>query len=114
MGLFDRKDSIDELEGRKDRLEIESEVVSKEAEIAEKEAIIAQLKKQYGRNWRSTLGVDRLDLQTLRTFLKTAKEGLERREVQKGNPFLSPILKSAVGGPASPISILPPSGVRKA
>jgi len=114
MGLFNKKDSIDELESRKDRLEIESEVMNKEAEIAEKEAIIAQLKKQYGRNWRSTLGVDRLDLQTLRTFLKTAKEGLERREVQKGNPFLSPILKSAVGGPASPISILPPLGVRKA
>ena len=114
MGLFSKKDSIDTLESEKDRLEIESEVMTKKAEVAEKEAIIAQLKKQYGTNWKSILGIDKIDLQTLRTFLKQAKKGLEKAGGPRGNPLLNPMSKSVVGAPGSPVSVLPPRGIRRA
>lgn len=113
MGFFDKKD-VDTLESERDRLEIESEVMSKKAEVAEKEAIIAQLKKQYGRNWKSILGIDKLDLATLRSFLKTAKQGIERAGGPRGNALLSPVSKSVVGRPGSPASVLPPPGIRRA
>jgi hypothetical protein len=84
VGIFDRKPSIDTLESEKDRLEIESEVMSKKAEVAEKEAIIRELKSRYGPGWRNILGVfGKVDLQTLRTFLKGAKEGMVRAGLPK-------------------------------
>jgi len=96
MGFLNRRKSIPELEEEKDRLTIEEEVVTKQAQIAEREAIIAQLKKQYGSSWTKVLGVNlSVDTETLRTFLRGAKQGIEAqgssiggrlREVTYGRP----------------------------
>lgn len=78
MGFFKRKPTMSELEDERDRLNIQEESMTKRAEIAEREAVIAQLKKQYGSSWMKTLGVSKFtDLSTLRSFLVSAKQGLE-------------------------------------
>jgi len=76
---FRSKPSIADLEDKRDRLTIEEECVTKEAEIAERQAVVSELKKRYGSSWAKTLGISKLtDLTTLRSFLKTAKEGIEK------------------------------------
>ena len=63
------KKSIESLEKDSVHLDVENEVMSKRAELAEKEAIIRQLKQQYGRDWKSILGVKGLlDLSSLRSL----------------------------------------------
>ena len=92
MGLFKKKPTLGELEERKDYLEVETEVASQEAELAEKKAIIRELKKKYGSDWKSTLGLrGRLDLQTLRSFVGTLQKGIGGMGKATYNPNLSPL-----------------------
>ena len=79
MPLFKRKKPIAELEEDRERVTIETEILSKEAEKAEREAVISELKSKYGHGWAKILGVSRFaNLQTLRSFLVSAKRGMER------------------------------------
>lgn len=92
MGILTRKKpSLDELEEKKDYLSVESEVAGKEAEIEEKRQIVNELRKRYGRNWRGTLGLKSLDLQTLRSVLGGMKRGLVGMGGATPNSYLSPL-----------------------
>lgn len=93
MGLLTRKkESIEELEDRRDRLVIEEEVTSREAAIAEKKAIVRELKARYGSDWKHILSLGgRLDLQTLRSALVGMKKGLRGMGGATYNPSLSPL-----------------------
>ena len=92
MDLFKQKKSVDELEEEGTRLSIQSENVSREAEIAEKQAIVRGLKKKYGSDWRSKLGLrGKIDLDTLRSFLSSASKGLKGQGGALYNPNLSPL-----------------------
>jgi hypothetical protein len=77
MGVFDSTDAKEkELEG----LEIEVDIADKRKELAEKRAIIAQLKRQYGSDWRKVLGVGASSsISTLKSFLRTANTGLREQ-----------------------------------
>ena len=77
MGVFDPTDAKEkELEG----LEIEVDIADKRKELAEKKAIIAQLRKQYGSDWRKVLGAGASNsISTLRSFLHTANTGLREQ-----------------------------------
>ena len=90
MPLFKGRKSVEDLELEKEHLTIEEEVLTKKAEIAEREAVISQLKKQYGHSWAKTLGVSKFtDLSTLRSFLVSAKQGLEKQASSAGDAPLS-------------------------
>ncbi len=90
------KPSIEELEDKRDRLEIEEEVVTKETSIAEKKAVISQLKQRYGRNWKGILGAGgSLSLVDLRNLLVQSKKGM-RSSMYTG------------GGSSHPLNPLPP------
>lgn len=74
----ERRKTIDELEDEKERATIEEEILTKKAESAEREAVISELKKKYGKGWTRLLGTNnRATLETLRGFLKNAKQGME-------------------------------------
>ena len=86
MGLFDNDNAKEkELEG----LEMEVEIADKRKELAEKKAVITQLKRQYGRDWKSVLGVNTSSsLSTLKSFLRGASQGLRtqsRTSLSMGN-----------------------------
>lgn len=75
---FKKKPSIMELEEKRERLTIEEECMTKEAEIEERRAVISELKKRYGSGWAKTLGISKFtDLSTLKSFLMSAKQGIE-------------------------------------
>lgn len=89
LNLRKRK-SVGELEEERDRLTIEEEVLSKKQEITEREVVIAELKKKYGKGWAKTLGVSKFtDLSTLRSFLVSAKKGLEKQASSGSNTPIS-------------------------
>lgn len=89
MGIsLKRKPTISELEDEKEHLTIEEEVLTKKAEIAEREAVISELKSKYGKNWAKTLGISKFtNLSTLRSFLVSAKRGLEKQASAGGSPL---------------------------
>jgi len=90
--LTKKKPSLEELEEKKEYLAVETEVASQEADLAEKRAIVKELRRKYGSDWRSTLGLKgRLDLQTLRSFLGGMKRGLKGMGSATSNPNLSPL-----------------------
>ncbi len=93
MGLFKRKrPTLEELEDRNEYLAVESEVASKEAEVAERKAVVKELKRKYGSDWKSTLGLRGLpSLETLRSFLGGMKKGLQGMGRATSNPNLSPL-----------------------
>jgi len=93
MGLFKgKRPSLEELEERKEYLAVETEVASQEADLAEKKAIVKELRRKYGSDWRSTLGLKgRVDLQTLRGFLGGMKRGLKGMGGATYNSNLSPL-----------------------
>lgn len=79
MGIFKREPSIDQLEEKRERVKIETDIASGEAQIAERKAVIAQLKKTYGGGWMKLLGVrGNTDTSTLKSFLSTSKKGMEK------------------------------------
>lgn len=83
---FKRKKTIGELEEEGDRLTIESENASKEADIAERRAIVSELRKRYGPSWTKILNVSKwADISTLRSFLRTAKQGMEKQTTSSGS-----------------------------
>jgi len=87
-----RRMSIDQLEAEKEHLTVEEEVLTKKAEIAEREAVISELKKKYGHGWAKTLGISRFtDLSTLRSFLVSAKRGLEKQASSGSDTPLSKV-----------------------
>jgi len=93
MGLFSSEPTMEDMMEKSDTLDIRLEIAEKEATIAQRESVIKQLKKEYGKNWMSLLGVDRLtSTETLKSFLTSAKSGM--RESGKGviNPLLSPVM----------------------
>lgn len=77
MGVFDPTDAKEkELEG----LEIEVDIADKRKELAEKKAVIAQLRRQYGGDWRKVLGLGASSsISTLKSFLRTANTGLHEQ-----------------------------------
>lgn len=88
MGLFKRDKPVEELDEDLERIKVEDEILTKKAEMAEKEAIISQLKAKYGSGWARILGVNKLtDLTTLRSFLKSTKQGMERATSTSGSPL---------------------------
>ena len=88
MPLFKRKKTMAELEEDKERVTIETEILSKEAEKAEREAVISDLKSKYGHGWAKVLGISRFaSLQTLRSFLVSAKQGLEKQAASSSRPL---------------------------
>lgn len=94
MSFFKKDPTPEDLERRAEYLEIEGTVLTQQAENEEKKAVIAQLREQYGSDWKKVLGIKgSLSLANLRGFLKNAKAGLEGRN--KGNliggPGLSPL-----------------------
>jgi len=92
MALFKKRPTLSELEDERDRAIVEEEVVTKQAEIAEREAVISELKSKYGKNWTKTLGISRFaDLSSLRSFLVSAKKGLDK---QASSGSSSPISKT--------------------
>ena len=93
MGFLNKKKSMEQLEEESEHLTIESEISSKKADIAEREAVVSELKKKYGSGWAKTLGVSKFtDLHTLRSFLVSAKQGLEKKA---GSGFATPISQAA-------------------
>lgn len=117
MGIFSRSPTAEQLDERLDGVTVENQILTQQKEIAEKEAIIKQLKQQYGPGWKKILGIgSHIDLQSLRTFLKASKQGLERAGGPRSNQLLSPISTSPVSkaSTGSGISVLPPAGVRRA
>lgn len=85
-----RKLTLDELEEKKERVTIEEEILTKEAESAEREAVISELRKKYGKGWKKLLGAGKLtDLSTLRSFLKGAKQGMEKHTAREGSTPVS-------------------------
>jgi len=93
MGILDgKKRSEKELYEEAARLDIQQEVTNKEAEIAQREAVVKQLRREYGPDWKKTLGVDKLtDLATLRAFLTSAKQSMKTAGSPVGNAGLSPL-----------------------
>jgi len=91
MGFLPKKRrTLPELEEEKERLTVEEEVTTKQAEIAEREAVISELRKKYGSGWAKTLGISKLtDLSTLRSFLVSAKKGLEKQAYSGGGSPVS-------------------------
>lgn len=79
MPLFKKEEpTMDELEEQRDRAIITEEILTKEAESEERRAVISELKKKYGKGWKKLLGANNLTtLSTLRSFLRTAKKGME-------------------------------------
>jgi len=94
MGFRGRA-SLEELEEKRDRVVIEEEIVTKEAEIAERTAVISELKKRYGKGWAKTLGISKFtDLSTLKSFLMSAKKGLEKQSSRGPSRDTSPISRA--------------------
>jgi len=95
MPLFRRdKPSVEVLEETRDRLIVENEVESLSASVAEKKAIVKELRKQYGKNWRATLGLKgMLNISDLRNALGGMKKGLVGDRDALYNPKLSPLPK---------------------
>lgn len=88
------KKSAEELEEERDYLQIESEVVGRKAEIAEKESVIKQLKREHGPRWMQVLGISKsTDLSTLKSFLTSSKNRMEKSAAKMGNPRLSPLVR---------------------
>lgn len=80
MGFFGKKEepTMDELENTKERAIITEEILTKEAESEERRAVISELKAKYGKGWKKLLGANNMStLSTLRSFLRTAKGGME-------------------------------------
>jgi len=96
MGILDGKKvgSEEDLYARAGKLEIQEEVADREARVAEKEAIVKELRRKYGPDWRKTLGIDKLtDMETLKSFLSSAKTGMSKSSMMTFNPALSPLPK---------------------
>ena len=92
MDLLKKKPTLEELEERKEYLAVETDVASQEADLTEKEAIIKELKRKYGRDWKSILGLGgKLDLSTLRSILGGMSKGLKGQGGALYNPHLSPL-----------------------
>ena len=92
--------TIEEMQEKNEKLSVREEMATREANIAEREAVVKQLKKQYGRDWASTLGISKFtDMQTLKSFLGGAKNGIENYRLgvkmndntSHTNPMLSPL-----------------------
>ena len=99
MGLFDKKKprTLEELEEELDRAKLETEVMSYEAATKEKEAVIAQLKKEYGHDWRKQLGLKgSMNIADLKAFLRSARGGLEKAGMGKAKPAFSPLPSGAI------------------
>ncbi len=93
MGVLDgKKVAEDRLFEDAARLEIQEEVATREESIAQREAVVKQLKKQYGPNWMRDLGLNKLtNMDTLRSFLTSAKAGMAKSSNMTFNPALSPL-----------------------
>ena len=102
MGLFDGFTKTPErMERKLEGMEVENEVLTKQAEIEEKKAIIAQLKSQYGRDWKNILGLKDLTLQTLRTVFHSGKSLKETGEGWAGGLRSAPDLGHLRGNGSS-------------
>ena len=91
MGFLNKpRPTIDELEEEKDRVVLEEEILTKQAESEERKAVISELKKKYGTGWKKLLGANNsTTLSTLRSFLRTAKQGMEGRTAKEGSTPIS-------------------------
>jgi len=114
MGILDgKKVSENRLYEEAGKLEIQEEVVNRQSRIAEREAVIKQLKREYGPDWKKTLGLDKLtDVETLKSFLRSAKASMSKSGNTTFNPGLSPLPPSSLrmsgnGSPASNSSLSP-------
>ena len=91
MGIFSKEETKDQLEEKRDRLIIESEIASTEQSITERKSTIRELKHRYGRNWKNILGLKgHIDLSTLQSFLGGMKKGLSKMGRTTTNPRLDP------------------------
>jgi hypothetical protein len=80
MGLFSKKQTIEELEDERDRSRLKADIAGYQSQEAERQALVKQLKREYGGGWKKLLGVSgRADNSTLRSFLSGAKQGMEKQ-----------------------------------
>ncbi len=94
-GFGKKEESLEELEGRRDRVVVEDEIVSKEADMAERRVVISELKSKYGKSWAKTLGISKFtDLSSLKSFLVSAKQGLEKQSNRSPGKDSSPISRA--------------------
>jgi hypothetical protein len=89
MGLFSKKQTIEELEDERDRSRLKADIAGYQSQEAERQALVKQLKREYGGGWKKLLGVSgRADNSTLRSFLSGAKQGMARQASPiKENPL---------------------------
>jgi hypothetical protein len=129
MPFLKARPTVEDYDSQVDLETAKGQVLSKQRENAELEAGIKELKSKYGPGWKKILGVgSKTTLQDIQVFLRGAKKGLEKSggSTQKQNTMLSPIVSSPIGSSKSPIrpnrpqqtggsiSVLPPSGIRRA
>lgn len=119
MGILDgKKESEEKLYEEASKLEIQEEVTDRRSRIAQREAVIKELKREYGPDWKKTLGISSLmDVESLKSFLSSAKVSMSRAGNPVSNPAISPVMpgnsKLAQHKPGNPnISPLPPSSAR--
>jgi len=114
MSLFKKKPTLSEMEDNLEYLDMEGKVSGKEAEVAERRAIVKKLEQEYGRDWKKTLGIKREDLATLRSFLGSAKKGLQKSYLNTPKPSGTTHLSSPGSSGRPTLSPLPTSGTPKA
>jgi len=113
------KPSAEQMENRTEYLQVENEMLTKEGEVAEKKAVIAQLKKQYGPDWKKIIGVQYLpSVSDLKGFLKTANQGMKGQSGKISNANISPLPPPGMRGGNNPsgngsLSPLPNKNLRR-
>ena len=104
--MFKHKKTTEELEEDLEHVKLEDEALTHTKDMAEKKAVIKQLERDYGPQWKKMLGVSSLtDLSSLRSFLKSANQGMRTMSDRNSASGLSktgnnPQLKSSAGGTA--------------
>lgn len=94
--------SLAEQEEQLESVTLEDETVSHQLSIAEKNAMIAQLRKQYGSDWRHILGLNgRLSISDLKGALANMNRGMRTQSssvtvVGQKDPRLSPLPPSSM------------------
>jgi hypothetical protein len=120
---FQKKPTVEDYDGLQDLETAKGQYLTKKKENEELEAGIKELKQKYGPGWRKILGLgSKVSLADIRVFLQGAKKGLEKSEgsTSRQNQMLSPIVSGGITQrsrqPSSggSLSVLPPSGIRRA
>ena len=122
MPLFQKKPTVADYDTMQDLETAKGQYLSKKRENEELQAGIKELKEKYGSGWRKILGVgSHFGLEDIKVFLSQSKKGLEKSgsSTKKQNSMLSPIVSGGISqrskeSQGGSLSVLPPSGIRRA